>query len=281
MNSEIRYLAQQLLQGGLGPLCERDRRVIARVARRVHTARDVNKVFEQNLSVGDRLADKVAIVAGSWTFIAGFCAFLAAWTLLNALLLVRWAFDPYPFIFLNLLLSMLAALQAPIIMMSQNRQAAKDRLAAALDYEVNVKAESAIAELHDKVDRLAQLMLQQARGEAEERVSPRAEDAEIMLAVPARSRQRRACSARRRQSQRIGVADDGAGAGNRAPGGQRLRIDLARLARSLGKSSGQLADQGFVAGPEPPGTVALRHLVALRREGLAQRVGRIRPCGRP
>jgi uncharacterized membrane protein len=158
MNSEIRYLAQQLLHGGLGPLSERERRVIARVARRVHTARDVNQVFEQNLSFGDRLAVKVAIVAGSWRFIISFCAFLAAWALINALVLVQWAFDPYPFIFLNLLLSMLAALQAPIIMMSQNRQAAKDRVAASLDYEVNVKAESAIAELHDKVDRLTQLV---------------------------------------------------------------------------------------------------------------------------
>jgi uncharacterized membrane protein len=97
-------------------------------------------------------------VAGSWGFISGFCAFLLAWALLNAVVLVQWAFDPYPFIFLNLLLSMLAALQAPIIMMSQNRQAAKDRLAASLDYEVNVKAESSIAELHDKVDRLVQLV---------------------------------------------------------------------------------------------------------------------------
>jgi uncharacterized membrane protein len=76
----------------------------------------------------------------------------------NGVVLVQTSFDPYPFIFLNLLLSMLAALQAPIIMMSQNRQAAKDRLAAALDYEVNVKAEAAIAELHDKVDRLTQLL---------------------------------------------------------------------------------------------------------------------------
>jgi uncharacterized membrane protein len=170
MNSEIRYLAQQLLHGGLGPLCERDRRVIARVARRAHAARDVNKVFEQNLSFGDRLADKVAIVAGSWTFILGFCAFLASWALLNAIVLVAWAFDPYPFIFLNLLLSMLAALQAPVIMMSQNRQAAKDRLAASLDYEVNVKAESSIAELHDKVDRLAQLVSGLVPGEREARV---------------------------------------------------------------------------------------------------------------
>ena len=84
MNSEIRYLAQQLLHAGLGPFCERDRRLIARVAKRVHTARDVNKVFEQNLSFGDKLADKVAVVAGSWTFIIGFCAFLGAWAVLNA-----------------------------------------------------------------------------------------------------------------------------------------------------------------------------------------------------
>jgi uncharacterized membrane protein len=168
MNSEIRYLAQQLLHAGVGQLCDRDRRVIARVARRVHTARDVNQVFEQNLSFGDRLADKVAVVAGSWTFILGFCAFLAAWALLNVVVLVQWAFDPYPFIFLNLLLSMLAALQAPIIMMSQNRQAAKDRLAAELDYQVNVKAESSIAELHDKVDRLANVVLELASTQTRE-----------------------------------------------------------------------------------------------------------------
>ena len=77
-----------------------------------------------------------------------------AWAFLNGIILVGHAFDPYPFIFLNLLLSMLAAIQAPIIMMSQNRQAAKDRLEAALDYEVNVRAEMAIADLHEKMDRL-------------------------------------------------------------------------------------------------------------------------------
>jgi uncharacterized membrane protein len=154
MNSEVRYLAQQLLHGGLGPLCERDRRVIARVARRVHTARDVNKVFEQHLSFGDKLADKVAIVAGSWTFILGFCAFLAAWAVLNALVLVAWAFDPYPFIFLNLMLSLLAAIQAPVILMSQNREQERDRLAAKNDYEVNLKAEIEVAALHEKLDHI-------------------------------------------------------------------------------------------------------------------------------
>ena len=154
MNTEIRFLAQHLLHAGVGPLTARDRRVIARVARRVHTARDVNRVFEARSTVGQRLADRVAAVGGSWSFILGFGVFIAIWAVFNGLVLAGYAFDPYPFVFLNLLLSMLAALQAPIIMMSQNRQAAKDRLAAALDYEVNVKSETAIAELHDKVDRL-------------------------------------------------------------------------------------------------------------------------------
>src|SRR5215510_10810772 len=161
MNSEIRFLAQHLLHGGLGPLSERDRRVLGRIARRMRTAPNVNREFERSLTFGERLADRVAAVGGSWGFIIGFCVFLAVWAVLNAVFLVQSAFDPYPFIFLNLLLSMLAALQAPVIMMSQNRQAAKDRLAAALDYEVNLKAEAAIAELHDKIDRL-QTRIEQA-----------------------------------------------------------------------------------------------------------------------
>jgi uncharacterized membrane protein len=158
MNTEIRFLAQHLLHAGSGPLSERDRRVIARIARRIRSAPDVNREFERSLTFGEKLADKVAAIGGSWGFIVGFCTFLLAWAVVNAAVLVQTAFDPYPFIFLNLLLSMLAALQAPVIMMSQNRQAAKDRLAAALDYEVNVKAEAAIADLHDKVDRLAELV---------------------------------------------------------------------------------------------------------------------------
>ena len=153
MNSEIRFLAQQLLNGGLGPLPERDRRVLARVARRLQT-RNLNQVFEERLTFGQKLADRVGAVGGSWGFIAGFAAFLIGWATLNGVILARHALDPYPFMFLNLMLSMLAAFQAPIIMMSQNRQAAKDRLAAGLDYEVNIKAELAIGELHIKLDRL-------------------------------------------------------------------------------------------------------------------------------
>jgi uncharacterized membrane protein len=152
--NEIRVLAQHLLHAGVAPLPDRDRRLIARVARRMQSARNLNTEFEERLTFGKRLADKVAAIGGSWRFIIGFALFLTVWAVVNTAVLVDHAFDPYPYIFLNLLLSMLAALQAPIIMMSQNRQAEKDRLAAALDYEVNVKAETAIAELHEKVDRL-------------------------------------------------------------------------------------------------------------------------------
>jgi uncharacterized membrane protein len=154
MQSEVRYLAQHLLHTGLAPLNARDRRVIARVAKRIHTARNVNHVFEDRLTFGERLADRVAAVGGSWSFIIAFGLFLAAWAWLNAVALVGHAFDPYPFVFLNLLLSMVAAIQAPLIMMSQNRQAAKDRLATALDYEIDVKAETEIAALHAKIDAL-------------------------------------------------------------------------------------------------------------------------------
>ncbi|MFD1107549.1 DUF1003 domain-containing protein [Sphingobium olei] len=122
--------------------------------RRMPASRDVYEVFDSRLSFGEKLADRVAAIGGSWSFIIGFGLFLAGWAVLNTVILAKHAFDPFPYIFLNLMLSMLAALQAPIIMMSQNRQAAKDRLEARLDYETNVRAESEIAALHDKMDRL-------------------------------------------------------------------------------------------------------------------------------
>ena len=103
---------------------------------------------------GDRVADSIARVGGSWTFIISFIVFLVVWTLGNVWLLGREGFDPYPFIFLNLVLSMIAALQAPVIMMSQNRQSERDRLDAAHDYEVNLKAEIEIMALHEKLDEL-------------------------------------------------------------------------------------------------------------------------------
>ncbi|PSC04855.1 hypothetical protein SLNSH_12285 [Alsobacter soli] len=183
MNNEIRYLAQHLLHAGVSPLCERDRRVIARVARRMHVARNVNQVFDDRLTWSERIADKVAAIGGSWSFIIGCVVFLGAWAALNAFILAESAFDPYPFVFLNLLLSMVAALQAPVIMMSQNRQAAKDRLAAALDYEVNVKAETAISELHDKVDRLQAQIEQLVSLQASALKEPREESRDRLRAV--------------------------------------------------------------------------------------------------
>ena len=130
-----------------------ERHLLRRLMQRKRVARDVNADFDARLGLGDRVADRVAQVGGSWSFIIGFLGFLGLWTVANVWL-AREAPDPYPFIFLNLLLSMLAALQAPIIMMSQNRQAEKDRLAARHDYEVNLRAEIEIMALHEKLDHL-------------------------------------------------------------------------------------------------------------------------------
>jgi uncharacterized membrane protein len=110
----------------------------------------------ENQSFGERLADRVAQLGGSWSFILVFTGMLAGWVIVNSVVLANagGGFDPYPYIFLNLILSMVAALQAPVILMSQNRQAARDRLAASLDYEINLKAEVEIMSLHEKLDRI-------------------------------------------------------------------------------------------------------------------------------
>ena len=116
---------------------------------------DVDKQEEAKMTRGDRIADKVSEVAGSWGFILGFCAFLLFWVILNAFILSEHnQADPYPFILLNLLLSCLAALQAPIIMMSQNRQAAKDSLRNQNDYRTDLKSELILEELHDKMEEM-------------------------------------------------------------------------------------------------------------------------------
>jgi uncharacterized membrane protein len=120
---------------------------------RMRAGRNPNEVIAEQLTMGDRLADAVARFGGSWSFIIAFGVVLVAWTAINVLLAVR-AWDPYPFILLNLFLSMLAALQAPIIMMSQNRQDAKDRLRSELDFAVNRKAEAEIIQLAAKLNRV-------------------------------------------------------------------------------------------------------------------------------
>jgi CRP/FNR family cyclic AMP-dependent transcriptional regulator len=124
---------------------------------RTQVSRNANEEEEELLTFGQRIADKVATFGGSWTFIISFGIFLAVWMTFNVLLGKR-AFDEYPFILLNLCLSTIAALQAPVIMMSQNRQSTKDRLKADLDYEVNLKAELEVAQLHNKVDKIYEAM---------------------------------------------------------------------------------------------------------------------------
>ena len=135
---------------------EPTRRVVRHIAERTHIARNLVKNLDASTSLGQRAADAVASFGGSWTFVGLFAGCMIVWVGLNAVLLFNSGrtFDPYPYILLNLFLSMLAAIQAPIIMMSQNRHAAKDRLDAEHDYEVNLKAELEIMALHEKIDDL-------------------------------------------------------------------------------------------------------------------------------
>lgn len=130
-----------------------ERHVLDLVLARRTLAGSYREGASTTLTFGQRMADKVASFGGSWTFIGLFALFLLVWSLLNLWWLLR-PFDPYPFIFLNLILSMLAAVQAPIIMMSQNRMAVRDRLDAAHDYQVNLKAEIEIMALHEKLDEM-------------------------------------------------------------------------------------------------------------------------------
>ena len=149
-------LGPEFFQKHLGKAAEQlsaaERLVVERTKNRLVVATDVNAEFTARSSFGDRLADQIAKIGGSWGFIIFFFLFLSGWAIINVVILTRDAFDPYPFVFLNLILSMLAAIQAPIIMMSQNRQAERDRFEATKDYEVNLKAELGVLALHQKID---------------------------------------------------------------------------------------------------------------------------------
>ena len=116
--------------------------------------KDVDTTLEQEWTFGERLADKIATFGGSWTFLICFAIFLAIWIIINTVVMVAHPADPYPFILLNLILSCIAAIQAPVIMMSQNRQETKDRLRSENDYQINLKAELEIQHLHEKIDHL-------------------------------------------------------------------------------------------------------------------------------
>ena len=149
-------IADKLLGRNYDALDERAQKVARHMASRTSLARNVATDEEQPPTLGQRAADAVAKFGGSWTFVGLFGAVMVVWVGLNGLLLMRHQvpFDPYPYILLNLFLSMLAAIQAPIILMSQNHQSEKDRAAAGHDYEVNLKAELQIMLLHDKIDAL-------------------------------------------------------------------------------------------------------------------------------
>jgi uncharacterized membrane protein len=149
-------IASKLLGVPFESLDERTKKVARHIAGRKHIARNVAKDFDVKPTLGQRAADAVASFGGSWTFVGLFAAVMLGWVGLNAVLLMNrgQTFDPYPYILLNLVLSMLAAIQAPVILMSQNRQSEKDRISAEHDYEVNLKAELEIMLLHEKIDLL-------------------------------------------------------------------------------------------------------------------------------
>ena len=156
MNNHSQEQFRKLFLEKMESFTRPEREFFHRLLERRHVTRNTNKEFDDQLTFGQRLADNVAKFGGSWTFISIFGCILLVWVFLNSVVLARFhdAFDPYPYILLNLFLSMLASIQAPIIMMSQNRQAAKDRMDAAHDYEVNLKAEMEIETLHQKLDEL-------------------------------------------------------------------------------------------------------------------------------
>ena len=137
-------------------LSKLDREVVKSLVDHENMARNLNDEFKERQTFANRVSDKIAKFGGSWTFIILFLVVLFAWILINAIFLASRPFDPYPFILLNLVLSSIAAIQAPVIMMSQNRKDAKDRLRAEYDYKVNLKAELEIRNLHEKMDHLLQ-----------------------------------------------------------------------------------------------------------------------------
>jgi uncharacterized membrane protein len=156
MSTTPSELAHHLLRREWDRISAAERSVIEAISSRALVSQDPAVRERRPRNVGERLADRLASFGGSWTFILLFLLFLVVWVVLNTVILARrhTAFDPYPFIFLNLFLSMLAALQAPVIMMSQNRQGLRDRQAAHHDYRVNLKAELEIRALHEKLDEL-------------------------------------------------------------------------------------------------------------------------------
>lgn len=152
-------LARELLGRDFEKLDSEEQRVLGHVAEGTFTGLDADELAQSHASWGDQLADRVAAIGGSWGFIIGFGVVLVIWAALNSGVMQACGFRPfdaYPFIFLNLMLSMLAAVQAPVILMSQNRQAMKDRITARHDYEVNLRTQLEILRLSRRVDKGAE-----------------------------------------------------------------------------------------------------------------------------
>ena len=153
-NFRSKYV-QSLLESEKGELTKLERDVLQSLKEHELVSENLNESFKENLGFGDRLADRIALFGGSWGFILTFSGLCLGWIAFNSIhIILTKPVDPYPFILLNLMLSCLAALQAPLIMMSQNRQEAKDRLRSEHDYLVNLKAELEIRQLHEKLDHL-------------------------------------------------------------------------------------------------------------------------------
>lgn len=161
----LKDIEKLLLGKSATDLSSAEMKVLKRARERRTVSTNAGEDFLAHATFGQRLADGIARIGGSWGFIIGFLVFLAAWVILNTVILATRSLDPYPFIFLNLLLSMLAAIQAPIIMMSQNRQAERDRFMAAKDYEINLKAEIEVLALHHKIDEQVLTELRETRQE--------------------------------------------------------------------------------------------------------------------
>jgi len=143
---------EDALKDEVGELSKLEQEVIDSLREQETLTENINRAFEKSITFGQRVADRVATFGGSWIFIGTFFLLLAAWIGLNSVAVLFRPFDPYPYILLNLMLSCLAAMQAPIIMMSQNRIEARDRLRSENDYQVNLKAELEIRQLHEKLD---------------------------------------------------------------------------------------------------------------------------------
>ena len=145
---------KNVLEKEKGEISTIEEQVIRSVKENELLSKNINTEFEQKLTFGERLADKIADFGGSWNFIVIFGGVLFLWVAVNSMILIWRPFDPYPFILLNLVLSCLAAVQAPVILMSQNRQESRDRLRSEHDYLINLKAELEIRHLHEKIDHL-------------------------------------------------------------------------------------------------------------------------------